>query len=130
MVYASSSFLTPEHTYIHNKSPMAAIMIASFILLFPSLSLAGAPAVLITGASSGIGLRTTQLLSTSGYYVYAGARKKTDRDALNKMPNVEAVRLDVTVQADIDAAVGQIRARGRELHGVVKKTPVLHFWGR
>ena len=46
------------------------------------------------------------MLSTSGYFVYVGARKQADMDALNKMPNVEAVRLDVTVQADIDAAVG------------------------
>ena len=32
-------------------------------------------AVLVTGASSGIGLKITEHLSANGYYVYAGARK-------------------------------------------------------
>ena len=106
------------------KPLLAAIFIAGINLLFSSFSVAEPRAVLITGASSGIGLRTTEVLSRSGYFVYAGARKKEDMDALNKMPNVEAVRLDVTVQADIDAAVGQIRAGGRELHGVVNNAGV------
>jgi len=33
-------------------------------------------AVLITGASTGIGRRTTELLASKGYFVYAGARKQ------------------------------------------------------
>ena len=32
-------------------------------------------AVLVTGASSGIGLKITEYLSDRGFYVYAGARK-------------------------------------------------------
>ena len=54
------------------------------------------PAVLITGASSGIGKLTTEVLARSGTFVYAGARKQVDIDALNALDNVEAVRLDVT----------------------------------
>ncbi|MFT5515096.1 MAG: NADP-dependent 3-hydroxy acid dehydrogenase YdfG [Rhodothermales bacterium] len=54
-------------------------------------------AILVTGASSGIGLKMTEVLSTNGYYVYAGARKDSDLERLNAMPNVRAVRLDVTV---------------------------------
>lgn len=81
-------------------------------------------AVLITGASSGIGLKTTQILSAAGTFVYAGARKQADIDALNAMENVEAVRLDVTRQDEIDAAVAQIKAGGRGLHGVVNNAGV------
>jgi len=82
------------------------------------------PAVLVTGASSGIGLRIAELLSSKGYFVYAGARKQKDLDALNAMKNVEAVRLDVTVQDDIDKAVKQIAGANRGLHGVVNNAGV------
>ena len=44
--------------------------------------------------------------------------------ALTKWTNVEAVRLDVTVQDDIDAAVVQIRDGGHELYGLVNNAGV------
>lgn len=81
-------------------------------------------AVLITGASSGIGRHATEALAADGYFVYAGARKQKDLDELNKIPNVQAVRLDVTVQADVDAAVDTIRDAGRGLHGLVNNAGV------
>ena len=82
-------------------------------------------AVLVTGASSGIGKRTTELLASKGYFVYAGARKQKDLDALNAMKNVEAVRLDVTFQDDIDQAVLQVKKGGRGLYGVVNNAGVV-----
>ena len=81
-------------------------------------------AVLVTGATSGIGLRIAEELAANGYFVYAGARKQEDMDRLNKMENVEAVRLDVTVQDDIDAAVTQIRDAGRGLYGLINNAGV------
>jgi NAD(P)-dependent dehydrogenase (short-subunit alcohol dehydrogenase family) len=81
-------------------------------------------AVLITGASSGIGLRTAELLASKGYFVYAGARKQKDMDALNALDNVQAVRLDVTVQEEIDAAVETVRKGGRGLYGLVNNAGV------
>ncbi|MEZ4586676.1 MAG: SDR family oxidoreductase [Gemmatimonadales bacterium] len=85
----------------------------------------GAPkAVLVTGASSGIGRRITELLASKGHYVYAGARKDEDMRALDAIPNVEAVRLDVTKQAEIDAAVETVRRGGRGLYGVVNNAGV------
>jgi len=81
-------------------------------------------AVLITGASSGIGRRTTELLASKGYFVYAGARKQKDLDALNALDNVEAVRLDVTIQDEIDAAVEIVRKGGRGLYGLVNNAGV------
>ena len=49
-------------------------------------------AVLITGTSTGIGLRMTELLSANGFFVYAGVRKEEDYTRLNAMDNVQAVQ--------------------------------------
>ena len=81
-------------------------------------------AVLITGASSGIGLKMTEVLSQAGFFVYAGARKPEDLARLDAMDNVKAVRLDVTIQDEIDAAVELVRAEGRGLYGLVNNAGV------
>lgn len=81
-------------------------------------------AVLITGASSGIGKRTAEHLAAEGFFVYAGARKQKDLDMLNAMENVEAVRLDVTSPEDIEAAVAQVEKGGRGLYGIVNNAGV------
>ncbi|MGB5354476.1 MAG: SDR family NAD(P)-dependent oxidoreductase, partial [Woeseia sp.] len=47
-------------------------------------------AVLVTGASSGIGLKITEVLAADGYFVYAGARKPADLERLDAMENVQA----------------------------------------
>lgn len=84
-------------------------------------------AVLVTGSSSGIGLKITQRLSTNGFYVYAGARKAADLERLDAMDNVSSVRLDVTVQEEIDAAVEFVKSEGRGLHGIVNNAGVTAF---
>jgi len=84
-------------------------------------------AVLVTGASSGIGLKITERLSSSGYYVYAGARKAADLERLDAMDNVSSVRLDVTAQDEIDAAVRFVKNQGRGLYGVVNNAGVGGF---
>jgi NAD(P)-dependent dehydrogenase (short-subunit alcohol dehydrogenase family) len=81
-------------------------------------------AVLVTGASSGIGLRITETLSRNGFYVYAGARKSEDLKRLDAMENVSSVRLDVTVDEDIDAAIGFVEKQGRGLWGIVNNAGV------
>ncbi len=81
-------------------------------------------AVLITGASTGIGRHATEKLAANGYFVYAGARKASDLKALNAIENVQAVRLDVTVQEDIDAALATINDAGRGLWGLVNNAGV------
>jgi NAD(P)-dependent dehydrogenase (short-subunit alcohol dehydrogenase family) len=82
-------------------------------------------AVLITGASSGIGRKTAEVLAANGFFVYAGARKQEDLDALNAIENMQAVRLDVNVQDEIDAAVEFVRAEGRGLYGLINNAGVL-----
>ena len=81
-------------------------------------------AVLITGASTGIGRHAAEQLAAAGYFVYAGARKDRDIAALNEIDNVLAVRLDVTRQEEIDAAVELIRSEGRGLWGLVNNAGV------
>jgi NAD(P)-dependent dehydrogenase (short-subunit alcohol dehydrogenase family) len=55
-------------------------------------------AVLITGASTGIGRNMAETLAAKGFFVYAGARKQADIDALSAIENIQGIRLDVTVQ--------------------------------
>ncbi|HYV96243.1 MAG TPA: SDR family oxidoreductase [Gemmatimonadaceae bacterium] len=81
-------------------------------------------AVLVTGASSGIGRRVTERLAEKGYFVYAGARSQKDLDDLAKLRNVQPLKLDVTVQADIDAAVATVTKAGRGLYGIVNNAGV------
>lgn len=106
------------------------IWILTFLLFSTSLVPAFAQtaektrAVLITGTSSGIGLRMTEVLSSNGFFVYAGVRKAADYERLNAMKNVQAVQLDVTIQSEIDAAVAFIRSEGRGLYGLINNAGV------
>ena len=98
------------------------------VSVIPDLATAQTPerqkAVLITGATSGIGRLATEKLASEGYYVYAGARKDSDIEALNRIENVTAVRLDVTRQEEIDAAVRFVESEGRGLWGLVNNAGI------
>ncbi len=81
-------------------------------------------AILVTGASTGIGRRTAEHLAANGFFVYAGARKEKDLKALDAIENVQAIRLDVTVEAEINAAVLTITEAGRGLYGLINNAGV------
>ncbi|MEM7706278.1 MAG: SDR family NAD(P)-dependent oxidoreductase [Pseudomonadota bacterium] len=81
-------------------------------------------AVLITGASTGIGRHLAETLAGAGYRVYAGARKKKDLAELDAIDNITAVRLDVTSQEEVDAAVAMISSSGSGLWGLVNNAGV------
>lgn len=81
-------------------------------------------AILITGASSGIGLKITEVLSAKGYFIYAGARKQKDLDRLNAMENVQSIKLDVNKWDEINAAVETVKKEGRGLYGLVNNAGV------
>lgn len=103
--------------------------IALFALLLPLAPVAAddhgdQKAILITGATSGIGRVTAEHLAAAGYFVYAGARKDADMAELNKIDNIMAVRLDVTKQDQVDAAVALIEKEGRGLWGLVNNAGV------
>lgn len=81
-------------------------------------------AILVTGASTGIGRNVTEHLAAAGYFVYAGARKEADLKALGAIKNVQPVKLDVTSPEDIAAAVDTITKAGRGLYGLVNNAGV------
>ena len=81
-------------------------------------------AVLVTGASSGLGREMAELLASEGFFVYAGARKDSDIAELNQVENMQAIRLDVTKQQDIDQAVAVITEAGRGLYGLINNAGV------
>lgn len=81
-------------------------------------------AVLVTGASTGIGRAITERLAADGYFVYAGARKDSDLAELSAIQNVQAIRLDVTKAEEIAAAVDIVTRAGRGLYGLVNNAGV------
>jgi len=84
-------------------------------------------AVLVTGASTGIGRNMAETLAKEGYFVYAGARKDQDLDELDAIDNIKAVRLDVTNQDQVDAALEFVKSEGRGLYGLVNNAGVASF---
>ena len=85
---------------------------------------AGRKAVLITGASTGIGRLTAETLAAAGHLVYAGARKPADLEELDSIDNIQGIRLDVTSQADINMAVKTLRRDGHGLWGLVNNAGI------
>lgn len=67
-------------------------------------------AVLITGASSGIGKATALYLSGKGYHVFAGVRRKEQSESLTKETSgrVQPVILDVTLKDQLSVVVDLI----------------------
>ncbi len=104
---------------------VALVAILAFVQFSSLPAFAGdQKAVLITGASTGIGRNMAERLASEGYFVYAGARKDKDLAELDAIENIKAVRLDVTSQEDVDAAVAMIREEGRGLWGLVNNAGV------
>lgn len=81
-------------------------------------------AVLVTGASSGLGRKIAETLAVHGVYVYAGARKQADIESLSRIENMMGIRLDVTDSEDIQNAVEFIEKQGRGLYGLVNNAGV------
>jgi NAD(P)-dependent dehydrogenase (short-subunit alcohol dehydrogenase family) len=80
-----------------------------------------AKAVLVTGASTGIGEATARRLKQGGWDVYAAARKDADLERL-AAEGFSAVKLDVTDSGSIASAKQQLDERG--LHGLVNNAGV------
>jgi NAD(P)-dependent dehydrogenase (short-subunit alcohol dehydrogenase family) len=85
-------------------------------------------AVVVTGASTGIGRATALLLDRSGYRVFAGVRKQADAKSLEEegSEKLTPITIDVTKQRSITAAKNKVqRAVGKEgLVGLVNNAGV------
>lgn len=70
------------------------------------------PAVVVTGAASGIGLATTHTLAAAGYHVFAGMHTDAEVDAFNALATagVTALQLDVTDPANLTRAAQLVAA--------------------
>jgi NAD(P)-dependent dehydrogenase (short-subunit alcohol dehydrogenase family) len=80
--------------------------------------------ILVTGASTGIGRHLAESLAGAGHHVYAGARKDKDLAELGAIENITAVRLDVTDQGQVDAAVALVSEKGTGLYALVNNAGV------
>ena len=84
-------------------------------------------AIVITGASTGIGKATALLLDKLGFKVIAGVRKEADGQALKKEASdkLRPIFLDVTDGDSIAAAVDTVsKETGDELYGLVNNAGV------
>ena len=108
---------------------LATVLLAAFATSMLSAEQPASPngstAILVTGASTGIGRKITERLAADGYFVYATARKEEDLKALGSIKNVQAVRLDVTHPEDIAIAVETISKARRGLYGLVNNAGIL-----
>lgn len=68
------------------------------------------PLVVITGASSGIGLATAKLLSSRGHALLLLSRRLAPMEQL-QLPNTLALAVDITDRAAVLAAVAEGEAR-------------------
>jgi NADP-dependent 3-hydroxy acid dehydrogenase YdfG len=59
---------------------------------------------LVTGASSGIGRATAELLARNGYYVFAAARRVHRLEQI-RSDHIEPIQLDVTNEEVVGKAV-------------------------
>jgi len=95
------------------------------------------PAAVVTGASTGIGHATTQVLIENGFHVFAGVRKDEDGARLSQEfgDSVSPLKMEVTDSASMQAAGENVRAAlgGKTLQGLVCNAgvavtgPILHL---
>ena len=76
----------------------------------------------LSGDAASNPLTFTIPLSEDAYYQHS-----EDIDRLSALANIQGIRLDVTRQDEIDAAVNTVRKAGRGLHGLVNNAGVFLF---
>jgi NAD(P)-dependent dehydrogenase (short-subunit alcohol dehydrogenase family) len=82
-------------------------------------------AIVVTGASTGIGAAAAETLAKDGFVVFAGVRTDADAARLAALhPNLRPLRLDVTDRAQIAVAAEHVAASGFALRGLVNNAGV------
>jgi NAD(P)-dependent dehydrogenase (short-subunit alcohol dehydrogenase family) len=81
--------------------------------------------IIVSGASTGIGEATVALLARRGYIAFAGVRNERDAARLRAAhENIRPIFLDVTDDASIARALGEVAAGGTPLLGVVSNAGI------
>jgi len=84
-------------------------------------------AVVVTGASTGIGRATVLRLDSAGMRVFAGVRREQDADDIRReRPGITPLLIDVTDPTSLQAAVRSLEAElaGRGLAGLVNNAGI------
>ncbi|HEV2386422.1 MAG TPA: SDR family oxidoreductase [Candidatus Acidoferrales bacterium] len=94
-----------------------------------SAATASPPAVLVTGATSGLGSATAQLLAERGWRVFAAGRSAERRRALDGWARerglaLDTVELDVTTDDSVERAIAEIERRGVSLDALVNNAGI------
>ncbi len=89
------------------------------------------PVAVVTGASSGFGRLTAEALVGAGYHVYAGVRGIAGRNAAVvaelAAQGIEAVELDVTSDASVEAAAARVLAVAGSVDVLVNNAGSAYF---
>src|SRR5262249_41443235 len=89
--------------------------------------MSGQGAVVITGASTGIGRATARYLAERGFRVFAGVRRDEDAEALRQeSAGLTPLRVDVTDRGSIESAARQVEGAlgGAGLRGLVNNAGI------
>jgi NAD(P)-dependent dehydrogenase (short-subunit alcohol dehydrogenase family) len=82
-------------------------------------------AVVVTGASSGIGAASAELLAREGFTVFAGVRSDEAAARVRALhERIRPIQLDVTKDDSIAAAAREVAAGGVPLHGLVNNAGI------
>ncbi|MCE5293765.1 MAG: SDR family NAD(P)-dependent oxidoreductase, partial [Chlamydiales bacterium] len=108
-------------------------LLFSILLVTCFSTLSAGPVVVLTGASRGIGFCIAERLCASGYTVYAGKRTTSTMKFLaplqEKYPrNLHVVDIDVTVQAQIDAAIKTVCEQEGRIDILINNAGI-EYWG-
>ncbi|MBA2727031.1 MAG: SDR family oxidoreductase [Parachlamydiaceae bacterium] len=101
-------FKIKASTHKEKKMKLMRLPVLIFTFLLASIGVfAEQKVVLISGASSGIGLSTAKAFQEKGWKVWAGCRQNIP-DELKQINNIKLVHLDVTDENLVQAAVEKI----------------------
>lgn len=82
--------------------------------------------ILITGSSSGIGRETAVRLAKEGHKVFAGVRRKVDKQELEKLnSNITGVYIDITNTASIDKAFWFVLKNTKKLDVLINNAGIV-----
>ena len=80
--------------------------------------------VLVTGAASGIGKATVLLLAEKGFGVYATDMSEAELDGMRGVAGIEAFRLDITNDSDVENARASIDMKGTGLFALINNAGI------